>query len=374
VSAEVISRWLTGRVAESTVVVTDGLGRTVRSVEFGPPASLSASDHPSGLAVRDVWQVTSRLQVDGGARVDSSRHGGALPSGRVGARFVLDSAGDTVLKAGYGSFIGNLPLLMPAFGSYPWRHDRSFDPDGGAVVNSVLMRPEVGALRRPKAVAAVIGLERQIVPGLDAQLGFTNRNSSRLGTFQVPTVDGPLRLDSNGESSYREVQVSVRRTWINDQQLFVSYVRSYAEGELNDFTSTFQGMDVPLVQPGGRARLTTDVRNRVLTWGTFNLPNRIVVSPVVEWRSGFLFSTLDHRYLYAGRPNSSSFPAFASADMVVYKTITVWNHSADLGAQIFNVTNHNNPRDVYPVVGAPRFGQFVNSVGPVLRGYFLLKW
>jgi hypothetical protein len=30
-----------------------------------------------------------------------------------------------------------------------------------------------------------------------------------------------------------------------------------------------------------------------------------------------------------------------SADMVVYKTVTVWNHSADLGAQLFNISNHN---------------------------------
>ena len=133
-------------------------------------------------------------------------------------------------------------------------------------------------------------------------------------------------------------------------------MRSSAEGELNDFSAVFQGMDSPLVQPGGRARLSTDARNRVLTWGTFNLPNRVVVSPAVEWRSGFLFSTLNHRYLYEGRPNGSSFPAFVSLDMVAYKTITVLKHSADLGVQIFNLTNHHNFRDVYPVVGHAAHG------------------
>jgi len=29
---------------------------------------------------------------------------------------------------------------------------------------------------------------------------------------------------------------------------------------------------------------------------------------------------------------------------------------------------------VHPVVGTPRMGQFTNSVGPILRGYMLLKW
>ena len=374
VNGEIAARRLRGRIAESPVIVTDTIGRVVRSVEFGPPATLGASDRPVGLAIRDVWQITERLQLDGGARLDHSRHGGGMPSGRVGVRYVIDEAGTTVVKAGYGSFVGNMPLSVPAFANYPWRIDRWFDPNGGPPVNSIMLRPEVSGLRRPKAVAAVIGVERQIAPGLDGQVSLTHRTSTNIATFCVPEGSGSLALNSSGSGSYQEIQVSARQTWVKDQQLFVSYVRSSAEGELNDFSAVFQGMDSPLVQPGGRARLSTDARNRVLTWGTFNLPNRVVVSPAVEWRSGFLFSTLDHRYLYQGRPNGSSFPAFVSLDMVAYKTITVLKHSADLGVQIFNLTNHHNFRDVYPVVGAPRTGQFANSVGPVFRGYMLLKW
>ena len=42
--------------------------------------------------------------------------------------------------------------------------------------------------------------------------------------------------------------------------------------------------------------------------------------------------------------------------------------------QLFNATNHFNPRDVYAVVGAPQWGRFANSVGPILRGFMMLKW
>jgi hypothetical protein len=38
------------------------------------------------------------------------------------------------------------------------------------------------------------------------------------------------------------------------------------------------------------------------------------------------------------------------------------------------MTRHANPRDVYPVAGAPLFGTFTNSVGLVVRGYMLVKW
>ena len=48
-----------------------------------------------------------------------------------------------------------------------------------------------------------------------------------------------MTIDSAGTGSYREVQISARKTLANDQQLFASYVRSSAEGELNEFARTF---------------------------------------------------------------------------------------------------------------------------------------
>ena len=109
-------------------------------------------------------------------------------------------------------------------------------------------------------------------------------------------------------------------------------------------------------------------------WGTVNLPARVVVSPVAEWHSGFPYSDLNNRYMYAGAPNAQSFPAFMSVDVVTYKTFTVKGRSADIGGQLFNATNHFNPRDVYPVVGSVHAGPFTNSVGPLLRGFLLFKW
>jgi hypothetical protein len=370
---EVAARRLRGHVAEGPVVVSDADGRTVRTIEFGPPSAISAQDRPVGLALRDVWQVSDRTQVDAGVRVDHSRHGGGAPSARLGVRYALDASGVTVLKAAYGSFVGGLPLAVPAFGGSPARVDRWFDPNSGDLVSEVTWRPMVGRLRLPRAIAGTIGVERQLFPGLDAQVALTNRRSSRLATLNVSRASGDIAVESTGRGRYREAQVSVRRTWAQEQQLFVSYVRSYGKGELNDFAAVFQNLDAPLVQPGAVSWLSSDARDRILVWGTFNLPRRVVISPVTEWRSGFPYSALDPRYLYAGAPNGRRFPSFVATDIVVYKTFTVRKRSADLGVQVFNLTNHRNPRDTYPVVGAPRFGQFTNSVGPILRGYMLLK-
>jgi len=291
-----------------------------------------------------------------------------------GVRYALDQAGLTVIKAGYGGFVGNLPLAAEAFGDYPSRTDRDIDPVTGTVIAERVFEPITERLRQPRAVAAMIGIERQLMPQLDAQVSVTQRRSNRLPTLDVPTHSGLMVVRGDGVADYREVQVSARQTWANDQQLFLSYVHSISTGELNDFAGLFQGFDVPLVQSGGTARLAADAPNRVLAWGTFNLPRRIVVSPVVEWRNGFPYSTVDSRYFYAGTPNSERFPAFMSTDLIVYKTFTAKGRNADIGFQLFNATNRRNPRDVYPVVGDRRFGTFTNSVGPILRGYMLFKW
>ena len=373
-SIEGSARELNGRISESAIVVQDDNGRVVRTIAFGAASDLHASDRRGALLARDVWQVNARTQVDAGVRFDQRRQGGSAFSGRTGVRYALDEAGVTVIKAGYGGFVGTMPLGVPAFASYPSRVDRRFDPETGDMTCQIELQPAVGLLRQPRARVATVTLERQFPRAIDLQVVVTGRNSSNLATLRVPTESGPLQVESTGTADYREAQFSLRRVWSGDQQVFLSYVRSNGRGEINDFTSLFGFVDAPLLQPGARARLSSEAKNRILAWGTINLPRRIVLSPVTEWRSGFPYSIVDHQYVYSETPNSRSFPAFWSVDLVAYKTVTVKKRSADLGVQIFNLTNHKNPRDVYSVTNAPHFGQFTNSVGTILRGYMLVKW
>jgi hypothetical protein len=371
--ASIRPRRLRGSVTEEPVLVENARGEPVRSVHFGLPSSLAANDVPYELALRDVWRVNGRLQIDGGVRVDGINRYGVMPTGRVGFRYALDAAGATVVKGGVGNFVGKIPLALPAFAGYPIRTESMIDQTTGRDTTNVF-QPTVGRLRLPHARAVTFQLERQVAPGLDAQIGYTRRRSSRLATLEVPLGSGPLELQSVGSSTYREFQVSMRRTFPKQQQLFVSYVWSAAVGELNDFMTLFTAFDTPLLQPGGMSRLSADAPHRWLAWGTVNLPLGLVASPVLEWHSGFPYSVLDARYLYVGEPNSASFPAFMALDLIAYKTVTYKKRAADVGVQLFNTTNHFNPREVYPVAGMRNYGKFTNSVGTILRGFMMIKW
>jgi hypothetical protein len=376
IAGDAASQSLHGRVEETPIEVIDPQQRIVRTVEFGLPQELAADDRLTGVALRDVMHVNDRLQIESGARLDSSVVADTAPSARLGVRWALDGANTTVIKGGVGTFVGTLPLAAATFSRYPTRLDRSFDPETGAVTHNATLTPAIGRLLLPRARTAVLGIERALSAVLDVQAVFTRRETSRLARVNVPEQTGDLRLESDGEGTYQEIQLSARRRWPDDQQLFVSYVRSTSLGELNEFSSLFQSMDVALLQPApaGLMRTANDARHRVLMWGTFNLPRKIVISPVTELRSGFPFSNLSMRYRYVGTPYSENFPVFLATDMVIYKTFTAKGRTADAGIQLFNLTNHQNYRDVYPVTNAPRYGSFANSVGPILRGYFLLKW
>ena len=198
--------------------------------------------------------------------------------------------------------------------------------------------------------------------------------ASLLPTVDVPAAGGLALLASTGHSLYRELQVSVRQTWTKDAQLFMSYVRATSDGELNDFGTLFTRLAAPLLEPGGMSVTPTDVSHRLRGWATVALPLRVVVSPSIEWRSGFPFSVQDVYRHYVGTPNGERLPVYFDADLTAFKTFDLFARKMDLGLQVFNLTGHFNPRDVITVDHSVRFGELTNSVGVTLAGYMQIRW
>jgi hypothetical protein len=374
VQTSVDNERLGGTVAERSVEIKDVTGALVRMIRFGAPAGISAAANNFALNVRDLWHASDRLQIDAGVRDDWSSLAESAPSARVGFRYAAGQNATTVLKGGVGEFVGSIPLSVPAFAGFPVRFDQEFAAGQGQTAQTGVLRPLVSQLALPRALAANVHLERALAPGWDALLGVSMRKASRLATLDVRAAEGSLLVSSTGQSTYREAEFAVRRTWGEGNQLFVSYTRSSARGEINDFASLFTTGDVEILQPGRTTRLAADAPHRVLAWGTFNLPAGFAVAPAVDWHSGFPYSPVDAQLAYVGAPNGSSFPAFFSLDLVVYKSFTIAHRKVKLNVQLFNATDHFNPRDVFTVVGAPRFGTFTNSVGPTVRGDIAVNW
>jgi len=289
-------------------------------------------------------------------------------------RYLVDEDGRTTIRASVGQFVGRVPLGALAFGQFPSRVDTTFDALTGTPTMRVAYQPALMPLPLPRSVAVALEVEHRLTPTLELQGAVRQRNGSRLPTVDVPPAGGLALLEGSGESRYRELQVSLRKTWPNESQIFVSYVRASAIGEMNDYGSLFTNLDAPLLEPGARAPTAGDVPHRLRGWGTFSLPLRVVVSPAVEWRTGFPYSALNLFQHYAAPPNGERFPNYFSADLTAFKTFDVFARKMDLGLQFFNVTGHSNPRDVVAVVDSPHYGEFANTFGITLAGYMQVRW
>ena len=110
--ARAASQRLRGTVVESPVLVEDDLGRVVRRVEFGPSATVIASDRAGAAWLCGTYGTSGtsyKLTLERGW-ITIPRPAAWRPSARVGIRWALDNDAVTVIRAGYGSFVGSLPL------------------------------------------------------------------------------------------------------------------------------------------------------------------------------------------------------------------------------------------------------------------------
>ena len=370
-------RTMSSVVRHEAIRIEDDLGRLTRSIDFAPALRpIATDDARAGAGVRDLWNVNPRLQLDLDLRLDLDEGAsGLIPSPRIGLRYDLDADSRTTLKASAGRFVGRPPLGAQAFSQFPARFDRSFDAATGGLLTSNTYQPVTRDLQLPRADGIALEIEHRIRPGLEAQAAVRLRKGTALPTVMVGPAGGEAVLASTGGSEYREFQISMRQVWSAEAQLFVSYVRAASRAESNDFGSTFTNLDAPLLEPNdSESPGIADVPHRLRAWSTFTLPHRVAISPAVDWRSGFPYSAQDIHRHYVGGFNTERLPTYFAVDLTAFKTVDVFKRKMDLGLQVFNLTNHFNPRDAISVVDSPRFKELTNNPGVTLGGYMQVRW
>ena len=121
-----------------------------------------------------------------------------------------------------------------------------------------------------------------------------------------------------------------------------------------------------MIRPNAYGVLSSDVPHRVITGECFPLPWKLTFSPVVDVHSGLRFSKVDFLQNYLGVPNSLCYPTYVSLDIKVCPEfalpVTFLGRSARrkfrFGIYSLDVTNHQNPHDVYNKVASSLFGRF----------------
>ncbi len=340
------------------------------------------------LFAQDKWLVNEKITFDLGLRYD--REGVAdenLFAPRFGFVIVPWADNRTAIRGGIGLFWGKMQLNVGVFDQLQQRLVTIYGPDGLTPIGPTRRFINVidgGKPRTPYNLAWNVEVDRELTRHLTLRIGYLQRDGRR--EFIINPLEDPLdptrgilELSNGGRSRYREFQITGRYQFGEGSTLFISYVRSSATGDLNNFNQFFGNFENPIIRPNEVSRLDFDAPNRLLFWGNIQLPWELTIFPVLDVHDGFPYSLLDEDRNFIGRRNRAGrFPVFASLDLQVTKgfSLRVYGrrYHIRVGVKLFNVTNRFNPRDVQNNLDSAAFGRFFNSVGTLVRGTFQIDF
>lgn len=350
-------------------------GTRSQELAFAGSGNLSRNKTEFLAFFQDKWSINRRLTVEYGVRFDRNNIAGENNfAPRVGFAFLPVLDGRTVVRGGIGVFYDNLDLNVATFSQLQERVLTHFGPDGQEIIGLPQRQHFVltdARFRTPRSVNWNIEVDREWLQNLFVRVGYQQRQGRRefvLNPTQSDDQSLILGLDNSGSSRYREFQVTGRYKFRENDEFVASYVRSSARGDLNDFNSYLGNFENPVIQANERTRLPWDAPNRFVFWGTFKLRYGVTLSPVLDIRNGFPYSTINEDRDFVGPRNGAGrYPAFASVDLQILKSFTLpgrWKkYRADLGVKVFNLTNRFNPRDFQNNLASDNFGAFSNGVG-----------
>ena len=377
----------TDRSAPVRIVRADAT--TSQLINFTGDGSLKRNNGEYAAFFQDKWTINGRVTLDLGLRYDRDGIGKANNfAPRLGFVVSPTQSARTILRGGVGLFYDKIPLNVGVFEQYQDLSLTTFGADGLTPLggpSTFLNTVEGNDFENPYSIAWNLELDHELSEKLLLRLGYEERQTRREFIIEPTTTASPnnlLVLKNSGRSRYREFQISARYRLQEKHNLFLAYVRSRAVGDLNDFNSYFGNVRNPVIRPNQHSLQPFDAPNRLLFWGDISLPRQIVVTPVVDWRTGFPFSLLDEDQNYIGARNlGGRFPSFFSLDLQLTKGLKVpvpnWGvipakfrgkrYGGRVGVKLFNATNHWNPRDVQSNLDSRDFGTFYNSVGRSIR-------
>jgi hypothetical protein len=362
-------------------VEIDGFGnQPVERITFTSPSSYQIDQNETAWFAGDQWAINPRLTLNFGLRFDndtitSSTH--AAP--RAGFLLALTKDGKTLLKGGVGLFYDRVPLMVPIFAALPNRTVTVLGENGPSLSSVFYQNKITGELQNPRSTSWNFELDRQLLARLLLRVAYEQRNTAR--DFIVSPVSagttGRLDLSNGGSDSYREFQLATQYK-VHQSVLNASYVRSRAFGDLNDFNQFFGNLAQPVIQPNARGRLPFDAPNRFLFWGTLAGPLKLTLVPVYDLHTGFPYSVENELREYVGPRNVRRFPRFSSFDLQITRPVTMHfgekRLHARVGAGVFNLFNHFDPRDVQSNLASVRFGEFFNTSWREYRGKFVMEF
>ncbi len=356
-------------------------GSISRLITFAGRGVQDASAYDIGVYAAERWRASQWVMLDVGGRLDTASGANPVLSPRAEGTMVLPWDPRTSVKGGFGLFADKIVLGARSFEQQQLRIVQTYDATGVAVGPPVVYTSQRdGQLTLPKALLWNLEANRELGFGFRLRVNVQRRDGKDelvITPRLLSSTRGVLTMSSTGDSDAHTLETTIGYVdRLHGHQAYVSYVSASARGNLNDLNAIDGNFKEPFVQADQIGPLRFDAPHRLLAWALLNAPRTVTIAPFAEWRSGFPYSAVDENWDYVGARNTQRFPRFFSLDLVVNKLITLpfFNVPTRVGFSIYNLTAHNNGRDVQADIERPDFGQTYNRIHRTLRGQFEIDW
>jgi hypothetical protein len=367
------------QITERPVDILDNSGALLESIQYTPGLPIARADVESAFFAQDQWVMNSRVSLNIGLRAEQQEVTDVFRLGpRAGLVYTPFAGGRTIVRAGIGVFYDRVPLNVYGFAFYPDQIITTYNPDGSilsgpfkyfnltepaAPHHSPLIYRKNGVAGNfaPYSVNSNIQVEQILSARLRLRANYLVSNSSELIVLapNVTPTSHAFVLNGDGNSRFRQFEFTAAATAGKQSQIYLSYVRSYSVGNLNEFNTYLANFPPPVILPDFHTYLPGEAPNRILAWGALAFPMKFRLMPRIEYRSGFPWSSVDAAQQYVGVPNQSRFPSSFSLDARVTKDFKVTaKYTFRFGVSGSNLTNHFNPISVHANTADPAYGLF----------------
>ena len=343
-------------------------GTVARRLDFSGSSAQNLPTTDVALYAQDRVQPNSRWFVEFGARLDRDGVVGRWNvTPRIGAALLLNQAGSSVLRGGYGLFFERTPSAAGAFkfGQFETFTDTRFADDGVTPLGPPVPFVHVTEpnLRTARATTWDVTYEYRWKPSFSVHASILDRQGRHELMLRAEPSGrvGALRLETNGRSQYRNLEVGFHVSHASRADLTASYSHALAEGDLNAFSAFFDTMLWPVVTPNAYGPLATDVPHRLLVRGRLLPTSTWLVNGVADWRTGLPYSLVDAFLDFVGPRNQQRMPNYMRVDLGVEHRFRIFKLQPWIGVRAYNAFNAFLPADVQANISSPAFGSFYNS-------------
>jgi hypothetical protein len=356
-----------GTSDSSSVQVRRDDGTLARSLVFSGPASQTVVSTDVAAFAQDRVQPASRFLLEFGGRVDrDSVLGRTNATPRVGAVWLLNREGSALLRGGFGLFYERTPSVAGAFNQFETTADTRYAVDGVTLLGPPQVFTHVVApdLATARSATWNLSYEQRLTPAWSLHAGVLDRQGNHELIVQpvVNATSAELLLTSDGRSSYRGADVTVRYTPRPQIDVNATYVRSAAEANLNAYAAFFDNIRGPVIGADAYAPTASNAPHRLIAHARALVRDTWLLSSIVEVHSGFPYSAVTDTLDWAGARNLDyHFPTVGLVDVDIERKVKFFKWRPFVGLRVYNLLNTFVPTEVQANLSSAAFGSFYNS-------------